>query len=259
MLADMPAQDPRDLRRSQPFRIGCRTPAVLLQELERARWGTWRHALNALVIARDEGYPVRSSADPRRFEVQVFDRYGGGDGDAGQRLAVELAPVAQALDAASASVFVEAPKVIAKELFITATCGKPYSYRAPGRKHATRLRTDVSIGEVAKAFDFEIHRALSIVLAVGQDFERRLLEKGHVAHATNWERDEHNMADADEHDLLKGWKNIADHVGLSIQTAIRAKEWLPPIPVREFGGRVEATRSALTSWKAAGASLPRKS
>lgn len=220
-----------------------------MAEVHRAQWGTWRHALHALTVARDEDWPVRSSADPRRFEAQVFDRYGGGDGDAAQRLAVQLAPVAQALDAASRGPFVELPESMARELFVTATCGKPYSYRPPGRKHATRLRTEISIGELAKIMDLETGRAVAIVRSMGQDFERILISKGLVSHETNWERE--TMGE-EQLDTLKGWKEIAAFIGLSQQAAMGARYWDPPIPIIQFGGRVEAHKDALIAWKLSG-------
>lgn len=60
--------------------------------------------------------------------------------------------------------------------------------------------------------------------------------------------------------LLIGWKSISQHLGeedWSVKRCMGARGWVPPIPAREVGGRIEADADELDAWRAAGPRLPK--
>lgn len=229
--------------------MGCRTAAVLV-ETERAQWATWRVALNKWVSYYDDGYPLRSSGDPRRFEAQVFDRYGGGDGDAAQRAALELAPVSIAFERAIDNPLLSIDPVTAASLFLGFGCGKPITYQAPGRKHVSILRTEWPMNQLAEHHRLGVSEARNAAILIAKLFEQYLWVKGLIQAQQDWSAGAKESDDdmVDKTKTAIGWKEIADAIGLSVATAIEAKTWHPPIPVYNVNRGVRADIAELNAW-----------
>ncbi len=257
---------------------------------ESPRFATWRSAVRAYIRAQDDGVPIKSVSDPARFEALPQGQSLTHEGDAAQRQVHRLGEVGAALDGAFPFDFVVhtspelrvLPAAWCFEVLVQRVVGRPFQ-RNPANPLEPRKQTKPGKGETQRVAQEEFRGAVRkkswitergeldseeyakgltgalgwevtvgdlgrIERAGGRRIEDELYRRGLVLL-----RDKGLLQREDEivsEDIIRGWKAIAEFVGVHEQTArITLTTWDPPIPVTKFGGRIEAKRSELTAWR----------
>lgn len=262
------------------------------EELERPAFATWRSAVRVLTAIRDEGAGVKSSSDPSRFEALPVGTAETPEGDRAQREAGRLAWVARALDGAFVAPFTVTTfpvrltlhAMLCREILIGRVVGRAVQAcpvlgceggsRCDKRKHrrvlSRREWPAAELGEhVSEAMRVSAEWPAGMITAGivnaitaegGRAIEADLMRRGLISHCdAGLRREERSMA-IDKGRLLIGWKSISQHLGeedWSVKRCMGARGWVPPIPAREVGGRIEADADELDAWRAAGPRLPK--
>lgn len=65
---------------------------------ERARWRSWQQAVIEYYSRKDDGYPIKSTSDPSRFEGLNIARGATALGDRAQSMAEDYAPVSRLIE-----------------------------------------------------------------------------------------------------------------------------------------------------------------
>jgi len=245
-------------------RVGARVAADLPPERDRPRaWPTWQAALRALVLARDVGEPLPIiELDPRM--PRMPPRWTA-DGDRAQRASEHLAGVAFAYRHAFESHYrredgsrvsedtcrtILVSVIVGERVYIPARARVEYS---PSFEHAGDVRPKSrivtrqprTISEIAHAFGLDEGEVRGIVGEGVSRFKRHLQAAGLVSGAM-----EEDMPRIGKNDL-DGWEAIAEAIGRSTKTAMRAAvrdAADDPLPVGYQGRGVVASSAELAAW-----------
>lgn len=245
-------------------------------------WPTWRAAVRSYVSWQDSGASVRSSSDPGRFEAVPQGFTGIPGGDMGQRQAERLAWVGQALagaflDGFRIRVHTETVKLYPSEclqILVALVSGRDADqhtgWSGGKRKQIVRVRIPIADDPDVKpeerrsphaivAFEVSERSGFPVtagtIMAIekqgGQEIQEALERRGLVLHRDgNLDEAEGSEMVADD-GRLRGWKAIADWLGVHEATARDYVKWDPPLPVYKFGAQVEADPGELKAWRAA--------
>lgn len=197
------------------------------------------HALAALLYFRVDGPPMKSISDPDRFTA-VRSPGKPPSGDVAQRLAEHLAPVESAWRRAYSGPWDEG---IASErdCRLWLLCRYVYGW-GPGQ-----------IDNVAhlEPYGFTVGgKVIGRVTRYGHDRVLEYLADRDLVPARKRKPKEDATLPVDTDSDLFTWNEIADVLNVHPDTAARwARE--RGMPVRRFGGRIEANREELLAWKRA--------
>lgn len=241
----------------------------------RSRFRGWAalHEHRARVV--DDGCPVRSTSDPGRFGARSHTSGGAIRMPSGRDDVIEVDRV---LDVVTRSPRTVGPHVLGQAaqlaIYLARAEGRPLVGRiAPGRKGIVATRVPLSAAQVAERLgsDWTAHhvgllvrgiRAVAYPLLVAKGIlpppptvledavreDREMLEDRERAREERaaWEA----QMKLDGYDL-EGWKEIADALGVSEDTAQRYRS--TGLPVFEVTGsrRVIASRAAVVAWNLA--------
>ena len=268
---DEPAAKPRGVEPGwyEPPK-GCRVAAVLREDWEdtRAEWPTWRSAVRAYASWIDDGAPLKSTSAASRFEAIPGSQGGPAQGDVAQRQAERMARIGQAVDEAYAAPFVVHTAPVHRELdartcariLVMAIAGRPFitspkdPFGGADRKQYYVRRAESDAAEIASLVTSAVGWTItaghveSVAKAGGRAVEGALRSRGLVSLDDVGLKQEAEVKDAD---LLRGWKAIAEWLGVSMPTVWRMQSWDPPLPVRKFNTSVEVEVSTLRAWRLA--------
>lgn len=254
----------------QPVVMGCRHAANVRdphQPIERRKtWPTWRMAVRSYVTAADDGWAMKSTSDPSRFEALPQSSQVP-EGDKGQRAVDDLYAVGRALSLAFDGPYVtqtqprlEVSETECMRVLVWMVVGKPIERPTASQTGETRRtmlthrieqdRAELA-ADVSRSVGHEVTAGMvtAIVRAGGLRIEQSLERGGWVT-----QRDEalHRVEESDmtseRGKRLQGQKEIADYLGRDVRTVQRMKSWDPPIPIKEFGGIDIAWTADLDKW-----------
>ena len=221
----------------------------------RSRFRGWAalHEHRARVV--DDGCPVRSTSDPGRFGARSHTSGGAIRMPSGRDDVIEVDRV---LDVVTRSPRTVGPHTLAQAaqlaIYLARAEGRPLVGRiAPGRKGIVATRVPLSAAQVAERLggDWTAHHVGLLVRGIRAVAEPMLIAKGILpARLASEAAEQSETMRIDGYDL-EGWKEIADALGVSEDTAQRYRS--TGLPVFEVTGsrRVIASRAAVTAWNLA--------
>ncbi|MBK8173170.1 MAG: hypothetical protein IPK60_22945 [Sandaracinaceae bacterium] len=235
-------------------RTGCRTELRIDKEIaERARWRTWFTAALQLIQWRDDGFPMKSTSDPGRFEAVSVGK-SEADGDRAQRIAGEFAIVSKLLDAAYQLPWViqHTPRLEISPRDCTTILETVVAGRIRANGKGRESIDPVEIAAMAtEALGFEVTRTdvVRIARQGGASIENGLHARGLVSHR-DLRLQVEDMADA----VNKPWdyssvNEIADALDQSPTTIRR---WMSlsndPLPTKTILGKTVAVKAEIEAW-----------
>lgn len=218
-------------------------------EETRSRFRSWAALHEHHARVTDDGCPVRSTSDPGRFGARAMASGGAVRMPSGRDDVIEVDRVLRAATATTRRI---GPHVLEQEaqlaIYLARCEGRPLVGRTgPGRKGTLVTRSPMTAAEVAQALggEWTAHHVGMLVRAIRADAAPIMVRKGILPARAM--REEREMR-IDGYDL-DGWKEIADVVGCSVDTAQRHASARALPVVRLSTGRVIAIRSEIEAWK----------
>jgi len=250
-LSSVGAVDSNGVRFDDPNRIGCTVELRIDDRIaNRRRWRTWQSAVTQMHQWRDDGYPIKSTSDPGRFEGLTPGK-AEADGDRAQRVAGEFAIVSKLIDEAyrNAIVLSEVPRRVigqkACELVLElCTAGAP---RPSPRPRQELSRPEIaSLLEAVCGFNVTAGDVWTVFRVGGNYVEEGLYSRGLIS-----DRDM-GLIDMVEINLpfdLDGWDEIAGALKMSVSAARRLQRRAEdPLPAKMLHGRIRAKKAELEAW-----------
>lgn len=151
---------------------------------ERARWRSWQQAVIEYYSRKDDGYPIKSTSDPSRFEGLNIARGATALGDRAQSMAEDYAPISRLIEEAYRQGL-----TLGRVHYGTELCAKVFELLAAGfpeKRGGVTYRLTVSPEEVAQAasryyfIPIGADEALEITAIGARYLEAYMLERGLV-------------------------------------------------------------------------------
>lgn len=234
-------------------RVGCRTELRIDKEIaERARWRTWFTAVLQLIQWRDDGFPMKSTSDPGRFEAHSSGK-SEADGDRAQRIAGEFAIVSKLMGSAYQLPWViqHTPRLEISPRDCTTILETVVAGRIRANGKGRESIDPVEIAAMAtEALGFEVTRTdvVRIARQGGASIENGLHARGLVSHR-DLRLQVEDMVELKLPFDVDGWDEIAAALKMSVSAARRlAVRDEDPLPVKTLHGRVRAKKVDLEAW-----------